>query len=303
MNARDVSNTTGRASGRRVLHAGRLSLSAALLALLLVGCLFGAVSSARAAAAPGKPTAKAPKGTSASATPTFTWSKAKGATKYEVRVYKGSKQLLKKTGVTTLSWTSSKALTKNVALTWKVRASSGKRSGAWSKSLSFKIVVLQIGDAYQGGKVAYILQPTDPGYVAGEVHGLIVAVADQNMAMRWYNGSMIDVRGATGTALGTGAANTTAIIAAQGATSTTYAAGVARAYSGGGYHDWYLPSRDELHKVFLDSAAIGGTWPAGDYWTSSQLDLVGAWYQKIPLGNQNTQVKSDLLGVRAVRSF
>ena len=34
---------------------------------------------------------------------------------------------------------------------------------------------LEIGDNYQGGKVAYFFVPNDPGYVSGEVHGLIVA--------------------------------------------------------------------------------------------------------------------------------
>jgi hypothetical protein len=303
MNARDVSNTTGRASGRRVLHAGRLSLSAALLALLLVGCLLGAASSARAAAAPGKPTAKAPKGTAASATPTFTWSKAKGATKYEVRVYQGSKQLLKKAGITTLSWTSSKALTSNVALTWKVRASSGKRSGAWSKTLSFKIVVLKIGDAYQGGKVAYILQPTDPGYVAGETHGLIAALGDSSsMGIQWSTGS-IETTGATGTAVGTGSANTAAIIAKQGAPATSYAAGLAKAFNGGGYHDWYLPSTDELNQLYVNRAALGGTWSARDYWSSTELSPLGAYLQDFTNGHISADVKTDLQGVRAVRSF
>jgi hypothetical protein len=303
MNARNGRTPTDRSGERRALRLHRAGLAAALLTLLAFCCLFVGTASARAAAAPGKPTAKAPKGTAASATPTFTWGKAKGAKTYEVRVYQGSKQLLKKARITTLSWTSSKALTSNVALTWKVRASSGKRSGAWSKTLSFKIVVLKIGDAYQGGKVAYILQPTDPGYVAGETHGLIAAMGDSSsMGIRWSTGS-IATTGATGTAVGTGSANTAAIIATQGAPETSYAAGLAKAFNGGGYHDWYLPSRDELNQLYVNRAALGGTWSARDYWSSTELSPLGAYLQDFTNGHISADVKTDLQGVRAVRSF
>ena len=125
-----------RACGRR-----RLPLALAMVALMLVACLLGAAATAGAAAAakPGKPTAKAPKGTITVATPTFSWTKAKTATKYEVRVYQGSKQLLKKTGVTRTSWKTTTALPKGVNLTWKVRASNASGAGAWSASLAFKV--------------------------------------------------------------------------------------------------------------------------------------------------------------------
>ena len=115
----------------------RAALTAALvLALLAIMLLAG---SALAAAKPAKPTAKAPNGTSTHAKPTFKCSKAARAAKYEVRVYKGSKLLVRKTGITKLSWKSSKALRKNVSLTWKVRARNAGGNGAWSKSLRFKI--------------------------------------------------------------------------------------------------------------------------------------------------------------------
>jgi hypothetical protein len=271
-----------------------------VLALLAVLLLAG---SALAAAKPGAPTAKTPKGTITTTKPSFAWGKATGAAKYELRVSQGKTQKLTKTGLTKLSWKAVKALPKNVSLTWKVRASNARGVGAWSKSLTFKIATLAIGDAYGGGIVAYV-----DG--TGE-HGLIAAAADQTPAdsgIQWALGAhqSVSVPGALGTAIGTGAANTNAIIAQNGP-GTTYAAGLARAYTGGGYSDWFLPSRDELNQLYVRRVAIGGfdttTYPY--YWSSSQIadDANYAWYQRFDGGGQDGYYKYDTDRVRAVRAF
>jgi len=172
---------------------------------------------------------------------------------------------------------------------------------------------LAIGDAYGGGIVAYILQSGDPGYVAGQTHGLIAATADQtgvgaNDGIQWAREPYwyISVPGALGTAVGTGAANTGAIIAQEGA-GTTYAAGLARAYAGGGYNDWYLPSKDELNQLYQNRVAIGGFHTAhDDYWSSSQREIVAylAWGQSFGDGYPDYYYfKYDTLRVRAVRAF
>lgn len=118
---------------------------------------------------------------------------------------------------------------------------------------------LAIGDSYGGGKVAYIFVNGDTGYVAGETHGLIAATEDQSTGIIWAIAGKQEIAvpgGATATAIGTGKANTDAIIAQNGAVST-YAAGLARAYNGGGYSDWYLPGKDELNKLYLNRSAVG----------------------------------------------
>ena len=274
------------------------------LTVVLLGVLWlPAVASA--AAKPGKPMAKAPTGTISTTTPTFTWSKASHATKYEVRVYNGSAQVLKQAGLKKLSWTSSKALPTDVALTWKVRAGNARGTGAWSKSLAFKVTIapaLKIGDPYQGGKVAYILQLGDPGYVAGQTHGIIAASADQSAAASWSNIWHVAV-GGTATAIRSGQANTTAIVAQAGCTSG--AAYVCDQLVEGGYSDWYLPSKDEMYKLYLNRVAIGGFGSQGTvwYWSSSEAGSENAYYTDFEKAWQQPGAKIYGCLVRAVRSF
>ena len=160
---------------------------------------------------------------------------------------------------------------------------------------------VSIGDSYQGGKVFYILQSGDPGYVSGETHGLIAATADQGTSI-WavadYQNT--SVPGGTSATLGSGAANSDKIITQNGA-GTTYAAGLARAYLGGGYNDWYLPSEDELNKLYLQRVAVGVF--VTSYWSSTEDASWSAKAKRFDNGTQNAFGKQNFGYVRPIRAF
>lgn len=151
-----------------------------------------------------------------------------------------------------------------------------------------------IGANYGGGKIAYILQQGDSGYTANQLHGLIVAPVS---VIVWSNDYAIT--GATGTALGTGDANTNKIVSSQGAGN--YAAKLCADLVLNGYNDWYLPSKDELNKLYINKNEIG--FSNSVYWSSSEYDNTNAWGQFFTNGNQAPANKFANAVVVATRAF
>jgi hypothetical protein len=96
-------------------------------------------------------------------------------------------------------------------------------------------------------------------------------------------------------------ANTNTIVSNQGVGS--YAAKLCYDLILGGYSDWYLPSNDELNKLYLNKAVVGG-FGNNLYWSSTEQDSHNAWGQIFENGEQYSQYRKYYTQyVRAVRTF
>jgi hypothetical protein len=157
---------------------------------------------------------------------------------------------------------------------------------------------LSIGDYYQGGKIAYILQLGDPGYDANVQHGLVATAADISTNAVW--GCYGILLSPTSFDFGTGNTNTNVIMA--GCATAGIAARLCGDLVEEGYSDWYLPSLDELGKLILNKDAIGGF--EGDwYWSSSDYNNANVAWLWDKAGFTFYQEKYFTGNVRAVRSF
>jgi hypothetical protein len=165
--------------------------------------------------------------------------------------------------------------------TYYVRAYVTTTSGTiYGNEQTFATIVLAIGTYHQGGKIFYFLQPGEANelysYDANVPHGLIAALTDQGDPNAFYTNFWASLTcvprtcGATGSAIGTGKANTDLM---DGSTCiSTYAVYYCVNYEHDNYTDWYMPSIYELIKLRLVKNIIGGFLSAWGswYWSSTE---------------------------------
>lgn len=179
----------------------------------------------------------------------------------------------------------------------------------WAEVGATTSATYSIGDFAHGGIVFWVDE-------IGQ-HGLVCAKEDQSSGIRWFAGSYGRTQ-AKGDGVYAGKANTAIIIAAQvaiGDDNATYAARICNELQitegGTTYGDWYLPSKDELNKMYLKKGAINTTAEANggsafiptSYWSSTEDDNSNAWIQLFDSGSKYNGNKDYWVLVRAVRAF
>jgi predicted nucleic acid binding AN1-type Zn finger protein len=157
-----------------------------------------------------------------------------------------------------------------------------------------------IGDTGPAGGIVFYVK----GSYSNGWRYLEAAPSDQSTGTQWWNGSGT-WSGAIGGAVGTGAANTAAIVATLGEGS--YAAKLCADLVFGGYDDWFLPSMDELNLMYVNLKQQNrGGFASTDYWSSSELSNQFsnyAWSQTFFGGHQQSCTKDYSYHVRAARVF
>ena len=155
---------------------------------------------------------------------------------------------------------------------------------------------ISIGDTHQGGIIFYL---------DGNGGGLVAAPSDQGQAEWGCIGTLI---GADSLAINFGFQNTFLIEA--GCTTPGTAADICANLTLAGFTKWYLPSKDELHQMYLNIGqgnALGlgnvGSFSNWIYWSSTEAASDYAWTEIFDFGFQLDALKNGGYYVRAVRAF
>ena len=159
----------------------------------------------------------------------------------------------------------------------------------WKRSDGVPFIYIR--QRYGGGIIFYIDE-------TGE-HGLIAAASDQASGTWGCSFSSFF----TDNEIGTGKGNTTYILSE--CPEEGIAARICDDLVLNGYDDWFLPSIDELHQLYLHKDVVGGfaTFQAW-YWSSSSFqDSYSAYFLSFTSGQQEEGSRNGPKKVRAVRTF
>ena len=159
----------------------------------------------------------------------------------------------------------------NYSTTYYVRAFARNQVGtSYGQEIVFSTRTLQSNDSYLGGTIVYILQASDPGYIAGEIHGYMKSQLSDYIRQQKYWGCNDSYLGTTSAEFGTGESNTIEIVNnCPGDTAAKYCYDLVE----GGYDDWFLPS---IHEMDRFSSAY--FWSNVFLITSSEISNSNCYY-------------------------
>jgi hypothetical protein len=173
----------------------------------------------------------------------------------------------------------------------------GATGPAGSNGTSYVATTYAIGATGPAGGIIF-MTPTSAGNGTGKYFE--AAPADLSGIYTWCSNTSSALSN-TGTAIGTGALNTSIMLK----TCTSGAAFSASAYRYGTssiYSDWFLPSKDELNQMYIQYSTFGG-FATDSYWSSSEDYATIASLQYFGDGAQDFTSKSSDYYVRPVRAF
>jgi hypothetical protein len=158
------------------------------------------------------------------------------------------------------------------------------------------------GKIYAGGFIFYLTAAAETGLVAAPPSW--DGINDPDPTGPW-GCPFVDLAGAQGTTIGTGAQNTIDIEAGCG--TSGIAADLCANLVLNSFNDWFLPSKDELNEMYL-KVGQGATGPNqnfanGSYWSSTEENFMFSWFHDFNTNGQYTEDKELTYRVRPVRGF
>lgn len=166
---------------------------------------------------------------------------------------------------------------------------------SYGNDVSFQ-AVYATGESYFGGIIFHI---DNSG-----LHGLVAASTDQHTGATWgCRGT--NIIGADNTSIGSGNQNTNDIL--NSCQNSGIAAEICSNLTLNGYDDWFLPSIEELEKMYINLYLkdIGGFTHGKYFWSSTEVNQYNAYARQFSksVSGYSNESKNYLYFVRAVRSF
>lgn len=151
-----------------------------------------------------------------------------------------------------------------------------------------------LGEYFNGGIIFELFKGTD-----GKEHGLIVAISESSTALQWQSTASLVYASRTDD----GAINTLNIVSANSPAKT---------YVSGFGFGWYIPSIDELAKLYYNRYYVQKGLLAtsqsplsntATYWSSTELNSGTAQLFYFSSGHAGSNGKTSAFNVRAIKAF